>query len=361
MYWGDGQAKDPWNKLMYALRHPDHQKSRLCIEAHFPNRDRAEPPPDRAADWPYGVPITTPSILDRHGQLEELRSTNGVLKVFETTRVREPLDYYLSYYKWTVVGAALSGQPGFETFTSFLEWKPRNLQSNLLLFPERSSLYEMGHCSGGDTHYDYNQPGKDELCGAFGQTEMDELVTMLNGMDVVGTTDRLNEFVVAVQRATGIHAHFRAEEPEERGVPQDKYPVKTEQVCPDMEACRAHVQRLAPYDHTIYERFSATFNYFLETLDKNSVAADVSKLDTSAVNDGWYGGDPASSPVTCAWSIDRTAAPQTTDLAYPCGVVSSFVGEIVKSDGWPGEENTTAFVPIASAVDALPPYAAKVH
>ena len=55
------------------------------------------------------------------------------------TRVRQPFEYYLSYYKWSIVGSYLkSGNADL----SFLQWAPSNLQSNLLLRPFTSPLVE---------------------------------------------------------------------------------------------------------------------------------------------------------------------------------------------------------------------------
>ena len=78
LYWGYGQGTQHWNGMMEMMNSttPDHeaaQQSRLCVEAHFP--------------------IAEPSVFARHKQLVSLKS-QGV-RVVETTRVREPLEYYL--------------------------------------------------------------------------------------------------------------------------------------------------------------------------------------------------------------------------------------------------------------------------
>ena len=69
----------------------------------------------------------------------------------QVTRVREPLDYYLSYYKWTIVGRQLRGLT-LEHGATFLEWAPTNLQANLLLYPNLSPEVELGNgrTEGGD-------------------------------------------------------------------------------------------------------------------------------------------------------------------------------------------------------------------
>ena len=64
------------------------------------------------------------------------------VRVVLTVRVREPLSYYLSFYRWRVAGLQRAGNRIYLTKTryvvnplgsSFLEWAPPNLQSTGLL------------------------------------------------------------------------------------------------------------------------------------------------------------------------------------------------------------------------------------
>lgn len=129
-YWGYGQDEPHWsawlaeaNKLLpTAGRAPGGQPIRLCLEAHFPVFDF--------------MTLRVPAIAAlRDAARAPAASAARGCSVVLTTRVREPVSFYLSFYKWDIAGRVESGRDGgAERFgKSFLEWRPLNLQSNALL------------------------------------------------------------------------------------------------------------------------------------------------------------------------------------------------------------------------------------
>ena len=78
VYWGYSQSESVWQRIMEALSHsPENQHSRLCIEAHMRQGG--------------------PDMATRHREISDLKRGSGLTNVFQTTRVRDPLDFYLSY------------------------------------------------------------------------------------------------------------------------------------------------------------------------------------------------------------------------------------------------------------------------
>ena len=104
VYWGYWQTEQGWSKVMDILlmEPPIQNVTRLCIEAHYP--------------------IDAPSVVQRHQMLMQLKSATRQqsMMIVETTRVREPLDFYLSYFKWTIAGHQLRNEAGYNS--TFLEW-----------------------------------------------------------------------------------------------------------------------------------------------------------------------------------------------------------------------------------------------
>lgn len=60
-------------------------------------------------------------------------AANCGCKVVLVTRLREPLSYYISFYRWTVSWRQLRNASAFGS--TMMEWAPRNLQSSLILQP----------------------------------------------------------------------------------------------------------------------------------------------------------------------------------------------------------------------------------
>ena len=115
MYWGYSVQTRELRKVVEALRSDNAtvRGTRLCVEQHMADDVAAE-----------------------HAMLQELRASLGAAAVYQTTRVREPLAYYLSYFKWAIVGNKLAAEQGGRGDASlgayFLEWAPTNLQVWLL-------------------------------------------------------------------------------------------------------------------------------------------------------------------------------------------------------------------------------------
>jgi hypothetical protein len=131
VYYGYTQTREGWDRLMTYMNGAVNTSSarlpRICIEAHASQA---------SAEF---VSRRVPDLLRLRKRFKEL----GVpLRVVLTVRVREPLSYYISFYRWRVAGLQRGGgvirlsarksvvQPIGSTF---LEWAPPNLQSVGLL------------------------------------------------------------------------------------------------------------------------------------------------------------------------------------------------------------------------------------
>jgi hypothetical protein len=297
MYWGYWQTIDKWNPVMDLLQKPENAGARLCVEAHFP--------------------IDSPTVYERHLQLQKLKmASEGRLKIVETTRVREPLEFYLSYFKWSIVGHQLSGDPGYNK--SFLEWNPPNLQCNLLMYPTRSDPVERGDAL--------------DLLATFGSSDFDQAVDMLDGFDLVGLTNRFAEFAAMAAQLTGISPHYRHEVPDQRYLPAGHERVTDAEVCPDMEACREHVQRLAPWDYKLWSKYSGKFNEMVgEGGEAFKARVEALEADSSASDEGWVGGPPL--PSKCAWSDGMPVVGSIgAETGGECQVVPPAVADVVKID-----------------------------
>ena len=137
VYYGYTQTREGWARLVRYLMHGNssaHRLPALCIEAHASQA---------SAEF----------VSHRVPHLEKLRALYAKrqlpVRVVLTTRVREPLSYYLSFYRWRVAGMQRHGNVITLSRTravvnpigsSFLEWAPRNLQSIGLLHGDVGAL-----------------------------------------------------------------------------------------------------------------------------------------------------------------------------------------------------------------------------
>ena len=302
MYWGYGVQTSDLSKVVEALLYDNAtvRGTQLCVEQHMAN-----------------------DVLKEHEMLQGLRKRASV---YQMTRVREPLSYYLSYFKWAIVGNKLAeqgrGDAGLAQY--FLEWAPTNLQTNLLLYPLSSPPVEMGLDRNAST-------GDFRVLQGLSEADYDAAVAMLDQYELVGTTERFEDFAAVVALETGLSIHYQHEVPEQRFLPVRRCParptlalrddapqpclqarpaatkphftlgqaphaalpthkqpahvcascteqeghefVTDEQLCPDMAKCRAHVARLTPYDQRLYERYSSRFEERLKAFsDGNGTA-----------------------------------------------------------------------------------------
>lgn len=91
LYWGYGPQPPYWEAAVRALEETiarggsRQELLRLCVELHFP-----------VEYWENSLPRLT-ALRDR-------AATAGSCRVVLVTRVRDPLAFYLSYWRWTIMG-----------------------------------------------------------------------------------------------------------------------------------------------------------------------------------------------------------------------------------------------------------------
>ena len=294
VYYGYTQTREGWDRLMSYMRSINSSTAslpRVCIEAHasqasaeFTSRRIPDLLRLRAIYTQWAVPI----------------------RVVLTVRVREPLSYYISFYRWRVAGLQRGGNiirlsPKKSVYqplgTDFLGWSPPNLQSIGLLHGDVELF--AGLKAGGwpgvrnatrrpHPYWSAHQ--------SFEAQHYTDLLTTLGHYDVVAPLEAFDEHLLLIAERTGIkplqaveHAKVVPEAQGMRGVrlkdlqvcpnmsvasPNVLVPPPTSlglcpplltalgatcQVCPNMSACRAHVERIAPWDVKLYNHVRATF------------------------------------------------------------------------------------------------------
>jgi hypothetical protein len=140
------------------------------------------------------------------------------------TRVREPLDYYLSFYRWAV-GFRQRDSPRVYG-TNFLEWARRvpNLQSTIL--SSSMASYEAEYAP---KRYRSRWEPRD------GAAAWRRLRALLDRFDVVAPLARFDEAMLLVHDLTGLPLLlYRRNRPKQK----NGYRGTNADACPDMEACR---------------------------------------------------------------------------------------------------------------------------
>lgn len=169
------------------------------------------------------------------------------------TRVREPLAYYLSFYKWGVAyrqkeaPAKGNGMPSWGR--NFTEWVARvpNLQSSVMVHSMAAASAEY----------------QGRLFGGRGGNAWANLDKMLSAFDVVGTTDKFDETLLLTADLSGLPVlTYKYNKPQQKG----GFKGTTATVCPDMELCRDVVRRSAPLDHQMWNKYSAAFDVRLKAM-----------------------------------------------------------------------------------------------
>ena len=187
-----------------------------------------------------------------------------------TTRVREPLDHYLSTYRWATGSKYNLGlstaKPRFRTDAAgqhyailpaptFVEWAPRNLQSRLLLH---------GGAKGFVTDEQSGRVKKEDGTKPEPTPEQFEqaLSALSKDFDVFVPLERFDEMVGTVARFLGVplnHSALSYERVSPRngfyggGLMGEARARAIAQTCPNISRCEEHVRRLAPFDHQLYQ------------------------------------------------------------------------------------------------------------
>lgn len=197
-------------------------------------------------------------------------ATRCKCKVVLVTRLREPLSYYVSFFRWTVSWRQQRNSTLFGA--TMLEWAPRNLQSSLLLQPMDASWAEfvgVGTTTGRGRRGVYSQfdePSPVDLPGSTrraapgeGARARAELRGLLRTFDLVGLVERFDETLLMLADLAGFQRLLYT-----RTVPEttnSNYPQPSASaVCPDRVACERRIQQIAPFDHELYAEHAAAFD-----------------------------------------------------------------------------------------------------
>ena len=170
-------------------------------------------------------------------RVEQLRSVRRVLL---TTRVRLPVDHYVSAWLW-------GGEPRLWPFNrTFAWWAPRNLQSNLFLL--------------GDFKGWMDGVKRAALYDHFGQAEFEDLQKMLSRFDLVWPLDeyqaglralaQLLEFPAVVTNRSLKSRPIAPTSGDLKGAPRN-HTYHEERLC-GAEGCAGLVAERAPFDAQLY-------------------------------------------------------------------------------------------------------------
>lgn len=263
VYYGYTQTHEGWVRLMKELgrigvRNGSEPLPRLCVEAHASQA---------SAEF---VSRRIPDLLALRSHFARL---SVPVRVVLTTRVREPLSYYISFYRWRVAGMQRHGgvirlsstrsvvQP---LGTTFLDWAPPNLQSIGLLHGdvELFAGLKAGGWPGVRNATQGRRPHPYWVQHQrFGREDYRELLESLRHYDVVAPLEAFDEHLLLISAATGFPPLSSEEHKAVVPDPQGMHGVrlKDHDVCPDLVACRAHIARIAPWDVKLHRQVSAAF------------------------------------------------------------------------------------------------------
>ena len=263
VYYGYTQTREGWQRLMKELQGilPNQNRSSLpkvCVEAHA-SQASAEFASRRI-----------PDLLALRSRFAKLAVP---FRVVLTTRIRDPLSYYISFYRWRVAGMQRHGnvirlsstrsvvQP---IGTRFLDWAPPNLQSIGLLHGDVELF--AGLKAGG-------WPGVRDAAARrrphpyweqhhdFGREQYRQLLASLRHYDVVAPLGAFDEQLLLIAEATGLPPLSSEEHKAVRPDPQGMQGVRLNDtwICPDVRECQAHIARIAPWDVKLFKQVTAAF------------------------------------------------------------------------------------------------------
>ena len=273
IYWGYALTREAWSSVMQLLRGLNGSESRmpaLCMEEHA-----------STASTNF-VPTHLPQLVSLRARYQALGLR---VPIVLTTRVREPLSFYLSFYRWRVMGMQLHGNriqlsPGREVVnpigSNFLEWAPPNLQSVGLLHGdiELFAGLKQGGFPGVWSAPTGGGPRRRPhpfwvQHHTFEKKHFGALMRALSSFDVVAPLEEFDAALLLTSDLTGLPPLQLDEDiqltPDAHAVP-DGVNLSYGAICPDMAACRAHVHRIAPWDVKLYTRVARQFGTRLRGL-----------------------------------------------------------------------------------------------
>jgi len=206
----------------------------------------------------FGWVELSQTVLPGLQQLDSLYKAAGVdCPLVMMTRVREPLDYYLSFYRW---GVAFRQRDTPSQFGStFLEWVDRvpNLQSTMMIQSMAAMAAEY-HLSQYRAYYVSNA-----VLGRTPEARWQKLTEFLDAFAIVGTMQRFDESLLLAHDMVGLPLMlYKRNKPNQKG----GFRGTNKSICPDMEACRAAVKKVAERDHAMYDKYNAKFEAELAEL-----------------------------------------------------------------------------------------------
>ena len=137
-------------------------------------------------------------------------------RVVLVTRLREPLSFYISFYRWTVSWRQLRNSTAFGK--TFEEWAPRNLQSSMLMAPLDATWAEFVGVNTEEgrlrrpkySQFDEPAEHQDAPAAGVGARRRERLRHILRSFDLVGLVERFDETLLMLAdqvRAWPIHVH----------------------------------------------------------------------------------------------------------------------------------------------------------
>jgi hypothetical protein len=324
IYYGYTQTREGWDRLMHELFQINGSTSnlpRLCVEAHgtcaacvrmcvcarvcfdplslslllagclgtsfsLSHSHALYLSPFRAAASQASAEFVSQRIPKMIALRAHFARLAVPMRVVLTTRVREPLSYYMSFYRWRVAGMQAHGnvirlssvrsvvQP---IGTTFADWAPRNLQSIGLLHGDvelfaglKAGGYPGVRAPGRTPHPYWTRHER------FERAHYKLLLETLRQYDVVAPLDAFDEHLLLVAEAAGVPPLQAM-----KGVV-----LNNSQICSDQARCRAHIEEIAPWDVKLYRHVSLAFKRRLLKLGEEFASRLASFRGARARDDG---------------------------------------------------------------------------
>ena len=233
--WGE-----QYRTLLAAATHRDvsrtNQSHVLLVESHYGTVE---------------LEHVLPSLKQLSRTLTETRGASCPLVLM--TRIREPLEFYLSFYRWAI-GFRQRDNPKVYGAT-FLEWARRmpNLQSTILL--QSMAAYSAEYAP---RRYRERFVPRGAAVKAWRR-----LRDHLDQFDIVAPLGRFDEAMLMLHDKTGLPPLlYRRNRPGQK----NGYRGTDADACPDMAACRTLIASIAERDHRMWLRYKRRFEARLAEL-----------------------------------------------------------------------------------------------
>jgi hypothetical protein len=336
LFWGYRLTR--WKRmsaLLHALNGSTKPLPRLCVDAHV------------------GIPVAGSHVLRDLGALQAHWRKRGIeCTVWRTTRVREPLSYYRSFWAW-----GPSSRYRHESWrlgdAGFMHWANAtpNLQANVLLDPQ-AGIYaiDLPHARRAGA-----QPGYMSAEGPSGEERLREL---LSNLDLVAPLERFDEALLMTADVLGLrHIQYAPIDPACGIDKPHRLPLDIERECAwfseQTQRCYAHedarrarkgcaptnqaacadvVRRVAPLDDFLYRQGSRDFSQRMWALGPD-FQQRVAAFKSAAV--GIFRG---GAPRKARCRFQRLSATQAKEWRWPdfprdpCTSVSQGLGEAIWQD-----------------------------